>query len=185
MKDCYIAFDVETPNYANNRISAIGISVIQDGCISEEFYSLVNPETDFDPFNIRLTGIDEYKVWNAPTFLQLWERIEPLLSRGVLIAHNAPFDMGVLSKCIEAYEIEWKPYACYACTCAMGRSCYPHFYNHRLNTMCRYLNIELNHHDAAGDSRACALLLLNYLNHGMDIDGFIRKYDLINRRTLR
>ena len=29
--DRYIAFDVETPNHFNNRMSAIGISVIEDG----------------------------------------------------------------------------------------------------------------------------------------------------------
>ena len=27
----YIAFDVETPNHLNNRMSAIGITIIEDG----------------------------------------------------------------------------------------------------------------------------------------------------------
>ena len=47
----YIAFDVETPNRYNNRMSAIGISVIEDGSITESFFSYVNPETHFDYFN--------------------------------------------------------------------------------------------------------------------------------------
>ena len=34
MSERYIAFDVETPNYANDRISAIGISVIENGCVT-------------------------------------------------------------------------------------------------------------------------------------------------------
>ena len=53
----FVAFDVETPNAFNNRMSAIGVSVLEDGVITEEFYSLVNPEADFDWFNIQLTGI--------------------------------------------------------------------------------------------------------------------------------
>ena len=53
----YIAFDVETPNHRNDRMSAIGITVIEDGAITREFYSLVDPEQEFDPFNISLTGI--------------------------------------------------------------------------------------------------------------------------------
>ena len=53
----YVAFDVETPNSRNDRMSAIGVTVIEDGEIAEEFYTLVNPETRFDPFNIQLTGI--------------------------------------------------------------------------------------------------------------------------------
>ena len=36
----FIVFDVETPNRKNNRISAIGITVVEEGKISKEFYSL-------------------------------------------------------------------------------------------------------------------------------------------------
>ena len=33
----YIAFDVETPNRYNNRMSAIGIAVVEDGRIEDTF----------------------------------------------------------------------------------------------------------------------------------------------------
>ena len=46
----YTVFDVETPNRLNDRMSAIGITVIGGGEIVDEFYSLVNPETHFDYF---------------------------------------------------------------------------------------------------------------------------------------
>ena len=42
----YIAFDVETPNRFNSRMSAIGISVLENGRIVDSFYSLVDPEQD-------------------------------------------------------------------------------------------------------------------------------------------
>ena len=45
----YIAFDVETPNYANDRISAIGITVVENGAVVDDFYSLVNTEIHFEP----------------------------------------------------------------------------------------------------------------------------------------
>ena len=32
----YIVFDVETPNAANNRMSAIGLTVVENGLRSEE-----------------------------------------------------------------------------------------------------------------------------------------------------
>ena len=44
----YIAFDVETPNRFNNRMSAIGITVIENGVITKKLYSLIDPETSFD-----------------------------------------------------------------------------------------------------------------------------------------
>ena len=58
----YIAFDVETPNRFNSRMSAIGISVVEDGQIVGSFYSLVDPEQPFDWFNTQLTGIDSEAV---------------------------------------------------------------------------------------------------------------------------
>ena len=105
MEERYIAFDVETPNSANDRMSAIGITVIENGVIVDDFYSLVNPEARFDYFNIQLTGITPEMAAEAPAFPQLWAEIEPLMSSGVLVAHSAPFDMGVLAKCLNAYGI--------------------------------------------------------------------------------
>lgn len=185
MSERYIAFDVETPNYANNRISAIGISVIENGHIIHDFYTLVNPEARFDPFNIQLTGITPEMVADKPTFPVLWEEIRPLMDSGLLIAHNAPFDMGVLAQCLNDYRIEWQPFTYYACTCVMGRTCYPNLNNHKLNTLCDHLQLELDHHNAGSDSRACAELLLDYIRHGLKPDRFLRRYDLSQRRTLR
>ena len=171
----FIIFDVETPNYRCNRMSAIGITVLEDGVVTNEFSSLINPETDFDAFNIRLTGIDEDLVRDAPTFPELWPQIEPLMSSGLLVAHNAVFDLGVLKKCLDYYEIDWKPYARYLCTVQMGRRILPGM-SHKLNTLCNYYGIALNHHQAESDSHACAEILLRYLESGADVRQHIRTY---------
>ena len=169
----YVVFDVETPNRMNDRMSAIGITVIEENRIIDEFYSLVNPETHFDYFNIRLTGISERTVKNSPTFPELWKKIEPLMSSGLLAAHNAVFDMGVLKKCLKAYGIEWRPSAEYICTVQMGKRLLPGM-SHKLNDLCDYYNIELDHHQADSDSRAAAQILLNYLDGGADVKKYIR-----------
>lgn len=185
MNERYIAFDVETPSYLNDRMSAIGITVIDSGVIVDDFYSLVNPEERFDYFNVQLTGITPEMVADQPTFSELWTEIEPLMSTGILIAHNAPFDMRVLAQCLDAYGIDWQPFAKYACTCTMGRACYPELSNHKLNTLCAYLDLNLDHHNAGSDSRACGELLLDYMRHGLNIGRYVRRYDLLQRRTLR
>ena len=181
----YIAFDVETPNGANARMSAIGVTVVENGEIIQELSTLVNPETWFHSFNIRLTGITSEAVADAPTFPELWPQLEPIFSSGLLIAHNAAFDMGVLSKCLQNYGIRWKDTTPYACTVQMGRRCFPHLPNHKLDTLCAYLGIPLEHHQAGSDSRACASLLLHYQAQGLEIEKFWRQYDLTHRRTLR
>ena len=119
MAERYVAFDVETPNAANNRMSAIGIAVVEHGEVTEEFYTLVNPEAPFDPFNIALTGITPEAAAEAPAFPEVWPRLEPLLGSGVLAAHSAPFDLSVLAKCLRDYGIRWRASIPYVCTCQM------------------------------------------------------------------
>ena len=173
----YIAFDVETPNRYNSRMSAIGISVVEDGRIVDSFYSLVDPEQPFDWFNTQLTGIDSEAVQGAPTFPELWGRIEPILASGLLVAHNASFDMGVLKKCLRDYGIPWRSRVPGLCTVLMGRRLLPGI-SHRLNDLCAYYGIQLDHHRADSDSRACALILLRYLNAGAEAQKFIRTYTM-------
>ncbi|MBP3636461.1 MAG: 3'-5' exoribonuclease [Clostridia bacterium] len=180
----YIVFDVETPNSANDRISSIGVVVVEGQSIVREFYTLVNPETHFDAFNISLTGISPEDVADKPTFAEAWADLAPIFSSGMLIAHNAPFDMSVLAKCLNAYQIEWQPYAYYACTCQMGRKCFPHAQNHKLNTLCTMLHIPLEqHHCALDDAKACAGLLIHYLKQGCDPTDYVRSYDIANTCT--
>ena len=169
----FTVFDVETPNRESSRMSAIGITLMEDGVITKEFYSLVNPETYFDYFNTQLTGISEQTVRDAPTFPELWESIEPMMADGLLVAHNAVFDMGVLKKCLQGYGIRWKPTADYLCTVQMGRKLLPGM-SHKLNVLCDYYGIDLNHHQADSDSRACAEILRRYLAGGAEIAPFIR-----------
>ena len=173
----YIVFDVETPNRYNNRMSAMGISVVEDGEITEEFFSYVNPEAPFDRFNTLLTGIHAGTVAGAPTFPELWERIEPLMSSGILAAHNAVFDLGVLKKCLQDYGIAWKDTVKYCCTVQMGRRVLPGI-SHKLNVLCDYYGIPLDHHKADSDSHACARILLRYFADGAEEKNHIRTYRL-------
>ncbi len=181
----YIAFDVETPNNDNNSMSSIGITVVEDGVIVDELYSLINPEARFDSFNIAFTGITPEMVADAPTFSQLWLTIGPVMSSGTLIAHNAPFDMSVLAKSLNRYHIEWKPQAEYACTCMMSKKALPELYNHKLDTIASYLDIPLMHHNSGSDARACAEILIECMARGIDPKDFIRPYDIKSAHTIK
>ncbi len=184
MENRYIAFDVETPNSRNDRMSAIGVCVIENGSIQEEYYSLIDPETYFNRFNIELTGISPELVRGKPTFAELWRSLGPVFDSGLLIAHNAPFDMSVLAKCLRAYGIPWKPSVRYACTCQMSRRLMPQLPSHRLNALCDCLGLELDHHHAGSDSRACGEILLHFLRAGAELSPFVRRYDMRQIRTV-
>ncbi|MBQ2154724.1 MAG: 3'-5' exonuclease [Oscillospiraceae bacterium] len=181
----YVAFDVETPNYANDRMSAIGVVVLEDGEIIRRFGTLINPETHFDWFNVQLTGITQEAAAKSPTFPEIWTLIEPWFSSGVLAAHNAPFDLGVLGKCLRHYQIDWKPTAEYVCTCRIGKALCPGLPNHRLDTMAAHFRIPLDHHRALSDTEACAGLLQRYLKQDPELRLFRRTYDFSTLRTVR
>jgi len=185
MTERYVAFDVETPNHENSRMCSIGITVVDDGRISESFYYTVNPGTYFDAFNIMLTGITPETVCQSPGFGAVWAEIGDLFSTGILIAHNAPFDMSVLAKCLRDYRLPHPRCLEYACTCRMARKCLPELPNHKLDTLCSYLGIELSHHNAASDSLACATLLIEFMNRGINPVDFCKSYDVLNCCTLK
>lgn len=176
-KNTFVVFDVETPNRFNNRMSAIGITVLEDGIITDRFYSLVNPEQPFDYFNEQLTGITEELVADKPTFPDLWETLKGYFDKGVLVAHNATFDMSVLASCLNFYGINWKTEAEYLCTLQIARRVLKSLPNRRLNTICDYLGISLDHHNAGSDSDACAGILQFYMDNEVDLTLYIKKYN--------
>ena len=172
----YVAFDVETPNRLNDRISSIGVSTISDdGAIQTKSY-LVNPECDFDCFNISLTGITPAMVEKAPTFPAVWADLEPLFTDHTLVAHNATFDLCVLSKTLSAYGL-LTPKIRYLCTMRIARSVFPQMENHKLNTISAQLGIPLKHHDAGSDSEACALILKKVMDAGVNVECFSSSFD--------
>lgn len=150
--------DLETPNRRNDRVSEIAIVKMDGTEIIECKRSLVNPETNFDRFNINLTGIRPEMVQDAPIFPAIWESLGPELADGIFVAHNASFDLSVLRKCCEAYGLPFQPLK-YIDTLEVTRATLPRLYHHRLNDVCNALDIELDHHHAESDCTACAQIL--------------------------
>ena len=185
VEERYIAFDVETPNGANDRMSAIGVTVVENGVVVGTWDTLVTPETWFDRFNIRLTGITPERAAGGPAFPALWRELAPVFESGVLAAHNAPFDLAVLARCLKAYGIRWRPLVPYVCTCQLSRRLLPQLPDHKLSTLCAYLGLELDHHRAGSDSLACGEILARHLRSGARMEAFTRLYDLERVHTVR
>ncbi|MCD8368586.1 MAG: hypothetical protein LUC48_11330 [Clostridiales bacterium] len=159
--DCptYCVIDVETPNHRNDRISSIGLALIVDGSIAETRSYLVNPEVEFDAFNSQLTGLTAVDVQDSPTLPEVWAEISDMVTDAIVVAHNAPFDLTVLCKALAAYGIECPPLD-YFDTVRLARFALPGLPNHRLDTLCQYYDIALDHHQADSDSLACAQIFV-------------------------
>lgn len=184
MKKRYLVIDVETPNHNNDRISAIAVSSIVNGEIQGQRYYLVNPEAEFDTFNVRLTGITPEAVANAPTFPEVWEQIREDFSNSVIVAHNAPFDLSVLEKVCKAYDLPFAP-PTYIDTVQMSRCALPDLDHHRLNDVCAALSLGLEHHRADSDCAACAEAFLHCIRTGLEPDEFERVFRQGTERSTR
>ncbi|MBQ1371446.1 MAG: exonuclease, partial [Oscillospiraceae bacterium] len=109
--------------------------------------------------------------------------LKPLLDRGVLCAHNATFDLGVLGKCLRDYGIVWKPTGEYVCTYQIGSRLLNDVPNHKLNTLAERLGLPLQHHNALSDTKACAGLL-QYYRQQVNLTQFHKQYDFIKLKTI-
>lgn len=162
----FYAIDFETASYAKHSACSVALVKVENSQIVDEYYSLIQPETDFFWKNTQIHGIHAEDVANAPKFPEVWRQIQTCFKQNnLIVAHNAPFDCGVLTGCLDYYGLE-QPHYLSLCTVKTSRKLFPEMSNHKLNTVCDNLQISLtNHHDALEDSRACAEILLYQEKH--------------------
>jgi DNA polymerase-3 subunit epsilon len=154
----FLAIDFETANNNRDSACAIGLVRVRDNVIVEKQTHLIKPPTSFFIYS-ELHGITWNDVKTAPTFGELWPVIQPMFE-GVdfMVAHNSSFDEGVLRACCEKYGITY-PGINFQCTVRLSRKLW-HIYPTKLNLVCKYFNIPLNHHEAGSDTEACAQIMI-------------------------
>ncbi|GLO65505.1 MULTISPECIES: 3'-5' exonuclease [Oceanobacillus] len=155
----FAAIDFETANEKRNSACSIGVVIMNDTEIIDEFYSLINPLAPFRSRNIYVHGITEEQVQEAPTFAELWPTLSAYLEDTILIAHNASFDMSVLRQSLYKYDMPCPNYMS-LCTVKISQLIWPQLENHKLHTVANYHEIPLNHHHAMDDARASAKIFL-------------------------
>ena len=157
----FVAIDFETANERRNSPCSIGLVVVKNGEIIEKVHHLIKPkEMRFMPINIGIHGIRPSMVKDELEFDKVWEKIKHYFNDNLVIAHNASFDISVLRKTLELYNIEMPSFQ-YMCTMKLSRNFYSNLDNARLNTINNFLGYEFNHHDALEDAIACGNILLN------------------------
>jgi DNA polymerase-3 subunit epsilon len=160
LPDTWVAIDFETATREPTSACAVGIAVIEDGRVTETGSWLVQPPfNEYELWNTKVHGLGPDDTELAPDFREVWFELQPLLARGPLLAHNAPFDMRVLSALIGSLELP-SPAIDYACTVTMSRRAFPQLPAHKLDVVCDHCDIRLMHHDAASDAEACANVAL-------------------------
>lgn len=165
MKD-YIVLDLETPNHNSDGASSIGIVIVRDGRVVEQKYSLINPETHFDDFNVAFTGIGPEDVVDAPTFPDYYQEIKDLLQDNIIVGQNITFDLSVISKTLTRYGIPIPSFK-YFCTLNSSKRNLNLPSNKLSYIVHNVLNTTYNAHNAMADAEMTNELfnlLTNYEN---------------------
>ncbi|MDD6259261.1 MAG: 3'-5' exonuclease [Erysipelotrichaceae bacterium] len=174
------AIDFETANRSMASVCSVGISTMQDGILGDSYYTLIKPEGNvnrFDPWNIRIHGIHPQDVKDAPEFTEIYKSLTDQFDNALVCAHNAKFDMTCLKQtCLNTGKPI--PYITYFDTLELSRRAFPQMAHHRLNDMCDYLNIELDHHNALSDSYGCLMIVkrLMEITGISSLDELLKKY---------
>lgn len=156
----FVSIDFETATYERHSACSIGIVTVDDGEVTNEYYSLIKPPgSKFNAQNVQIHGITPEMVENEPTFADIWPQVRPLLEQRIIFAHNAMFDMGVLQGTLEYYDLSL-PKLWYACSLALSRKVWPQLSSHKLNKIAEFLNVDLIHHNAIQDAYACAQIVI-------------------------
>lgn len=107
----FVVVDLETTGGSPREcgITEIGAVKVRGGEVIGELATLVNPGIEIPPFIAALTGITNAMVAGAPSIesvLPSWVEF----SRGaVIVAHNAPFDVGFLKAAAQRHGVLWRP----------------------------------------------------------------------------
>ena len=162
----FVAMDFETASGKRYSACSLALTSVRNGQFDDEFYTLINPHTDFFWRNIQIHGIHERDVLNAPDFPAVWQHVKQFFTPDKLvIAHNNRFDNSVLKNTLEHYQLEVPAYQTLD-TVTSSRRLIPGLANYKLNTVCDALNIDLHHHhNALDDAQACANILLYQSQH--------------------
>jgi DNA polymerase-3 subunit epsilon len=105
----FVVVDLETTGGSPNEaaITEIGAVKVRGGEVLGEFQTLVNPGIAVPPFIAVLTGITDAMVAGAPSLPAVLPTFLDWARGSVLVAHNAPFDLGFLRAGCDRLGIAW------------------------------------------------------------------------------
>jgi|SRR5690554_4046994 len=162
----FTAIDFETAT--RHHICSVGIVSYENGVITDEFHALIQPpNNEYNWHNIQVHGISEADTRNTPKFNEIYPEIKRRIYGRTLVAHNESFDRNVLYKTMLDYRLDYSELSLserWECTLKIYRS--KGYSPANLSACCEVHGIELEHHQALSDARACAKLYMIAQNGG-------------------
>jgi DNA polymerase-3 subunit epsilon len=155
----YAIIDVETTGGRpkESKITEIAIYIHDGEKVIDSLCTLINPEMPIPEFIVRLTGISDDMVANAPRFFEVAKQIVEITEGCVFVAHNVGFDYGMIRGEFRSLGYDYRRDQ--LCTVRASRYVLPGFESYSLGKLCRALGLQVqNRHRASGDALATTQL---------------------------
>jgi len=164
----FTALDFETANTHKTSICAIGMAIVENGKVVKTISKLIKPIPDFYSYwNVQIHGITPEMTQHAPYFVDVWQELKQYIDGTTLVAHNAAFDVGALRSILSAHDISY-PKTNYFCSHIVSKKVFNELPSHKLSTVCKHLDIPLNHHEAESDAIGAAQIIIK-ANERLDL----------------
>lgn len=158
----FACIDYELANHHFLSACQLGVITFNQGVLEDKVSYHIRPPQQHGHFIQEFMEIHHIKpqqVQDAPSFIDLWKPLSGYFDQAVLCAHNAPFDMKIMTTLASHYDIKLPEYQ-YFDTVKIAQRIFPFLPNHKLNTIAKYLHIKHQHHDATSDALAASQIVL-------------------------
>lgn len=159
----FTAIDFETANGSPASACAVGLVKVVDGTVAHRTGWLIRPPAGHDeflPFNVELHGVSPERVATAATWPEQLPRLLAFAGDDALVAHNAPFDLGVVAAASLATGCALPELASF-CSLRAARRVYD-LPSYRLPLAAAAAGFtRLVHHDPVSDAEACAAIVVD------------------------
>lgn len=158
----FVVIDLETTGLKPDpaAITEIAAIRVKNGRVEEEFATLVNPGRRVPAAITRLTGITDDMLRDQPPIEVAFSRLHTFLGSGVIVAHNADFDLSFLN--FDARRLLSAPLLNPSlCTLRLARRLLSGLRSRSLDAVAASLGVSnFDRHRALGDARITAEVFL-------------------------
>ncbi len=142
LPNSYIVVDIETTGLDAARDSIIELAAVrvEDGEITEQYESLINPGYPIDDFIAMLTGITNDMLESAPSLEEKLVEYLDFIRRDTMLGHYLNFDLRFIGAGAARMALEFDG-SRYIDTLGIARVVYPEWKHHRLCDLVGNLNI--------------------------------------------
>lgn len=176
----FVAIDFEHATRVKGTVCSVGIATFNKlGIVIDEYYTLIKPpNNEFEWYTTNIHRINSEQTKASPDFIDVYPEIKKRLNNQVVVAHGAfHTDKHCLEQAMELNGIYEKLEIDWVCTQELC--------NCSLEIASKVINIELDHHQALSDAKACGKIFAQYLRGELPLSECqkLKQNNQINKKT--